>query len=225
LIELDLLLNQPDMLAEQLANKGVERSLVSSARDAVLERRKLRHQLDEARAQMNKRSKEVGRLRAAGDPGAELMRTELASLKETISELEAASRIASEQAEALLLQLPNLPDPKAPVGSDESANVVLRYEGPEPTRKEGARPHWEIASDLGIFEPERAAKISGSGFSMLRGDGARLLRALVQFGLDLNRDRYVEFVVPHLVRRQTMVGTGHLPKFADDAYNVIQNPM
>jgi seryl-tRNA synthetase len=219
LIELDLLLSQPDMLAEQLANKGVERSLVSSARDAVLERRKLRHQLDESRAQMNRRSKEVGRLKAAGDPGAEQMRTELADLKETINELERANRAVSERADALLLQLPNLPDPKAPVGSDESANVVLRYEGPEPTRKEGARPHWEIASDLGIFEPERAAKLSGSGFSMLRGDGARLLRALVQFGLDLNRDRYVEFVVPHFVRRPVMVGTGHLPKFADDAYN------
>jgi seryl-tRNA synthetase len=219
LIELDLLLNQTDMVAEQLGNKGVERSLVSSARDAVLERRQLRHQLDEARAEMNTRSKEVGRLMAARDPSAQQVRAELAGLRETIGELEAAHRTVAEKADSLLLQLPNLPDPKAPVGVDESANVILRYEGPEPVRKEGARPHWEIASDLGIFEPERAAKLSGSGFSMLRGDGARLLRALVQFGLDLNRDRYVEFTVPHLVRRTTMEGTGHLPKFADDAYN------
>ena len=119
MIALDLLLNQTDMVAEQLANKGVEPSLVSSARDAVVERRKLRHELDEARAQMNARSREVGRLIAAGDPGAELMRTELGELKEAINELEAAHRIAAEVEESLLLQLPNLPDPKAPVGSDE----------------------------------------------------------------------------------------------------------
>lgn len=219
MIDSDLLLKEPDSVAEELAKKGVERSLVSSAREAVLERRKVRHELDEARAEMNKRSKEVGTLMAAGDPAAERVRAELSHLKERISELETTNRGASDKAESLLLQLPNLPDPKAPVGTDESANVVLRYEGPEPTRKEGVRPHWEIASDLGLYEPERAAKLSGSGFSMLRGDGARLLRALVQFALDLNRDQYVEFVVPHFVRRATMVGTGHLPKFADDAYN------
>jgi seryl-tRNA synthetase len=76
-----------------------------------------------------------------------------------------------------------------------------------------------VAGELGIFDPERAAKLSGSGFSILRGDGARLLRALVSFGLDLHRPTYEELVVPHMVKRTTMVGTGHLPKFADDAYS------
>lgn len=219
MIELDLLLNQTDMVAEQLGNKGVDRSLVSSARDAVVERRELRKSLDDARAKMNARSKEVGRQIAAGGPEAEGLRTELAELKESISNLEAANREAEGKERSLLLRLPNLPDSKAPVGSDESANVVVRYEGPEAVKKEGARPHWDIATDLGLWEPERAAKLSGSGFSMLRGDGARLLRALVQFGLDLHQDEYVEFTTPHFVRSTTLEGTGHLPKFADDAYN------
>ncbi|MGH3426853.1 MAG: serine--tRNA ligase, partial [Mycobacteriales bacterium] len=108
--------------------------------------------------------------------------------------------------------------PEDPVGDDESANVVLRYGGPEAVPAPELRPHWEVAGDLGILDVERAAKLSGSGFSVLRGDGARLLRALVSWGLDTHRGVYEELIVPHMVREQIMVGTGHLPKFADDAY-------
>jgi seryl-tRNA synthetase len=121
----------------------------------------------------------------------------------------------------LLLVLPNLPSTGAPVGADEGANVVLRHGGPDAVPDPAARPHWEVAAELGLFDPERAAKMSGSGFSLLRGQGARLLRALVQLGLDLNRAEYEETIVPHLVRRETMIGTGHLPKFEDDAYSTV----
>lgn len=120
---------------------------------------------------------------------------------------------------SLLLDLPNVPDPQAPVGDDESANVVVRHGGPEAISRTDLRPHWDVAGELGILDPERAAKLSGSCFALLRGDGARLLRVLVSFGLDLHRPTYEELVVPHLVRRPIMVGTGHLPKFADDAYS------
>jgi seryl-tRNA synthetase len=219
MLDLELLLNQTDDVARRLATKGVDPATVYRARDAALRRRRLRAQLDQLRAEMNRRSKEVGRLLAAGGEGADQLRGELTDLKGRIDAAEVEARAAEQASLDLLLELPNLPDPKAPVGEDERANVVLRYEGPEPVSDPSARPHWEVAGDLGILDGERAAKLSGSGFSLLRGDGAKLLRALVAFGLDLNRDTYEELVVPHLVRRTTMVGTGHLPKFADDAYS------
>lgn len=219
MLDLELLLNQTDDVARRLATKGVDAGTVTRARDAALRRRHLRAQLDELRAEMNRRSREMGRRMASGGEGADELRAELSDLKARIATSEEEVRAAEHASLDLLLELPNLPDPKAPVGEDEQANVVLRYAGPEAVPDPSARPHWEVAGDLGIFDAERAAKLSGSGFSLLRGDGARLLRALVAFGLDLNRDTYEELVVPHLVRRTTMVGTGHLPKFADDAYS------
>jgi seryl-tRNA synthetase len=219
MLDLDLLLDQTDDVIQRLATKGVDARTVTAARDAALRRRQLRARLDGLRAEMNRSSKEMGRRMAAGGEGAAELRQQLTELKGRIAASEEEVRAAEQASLDLLLELPNLPDPKAPVGNDESANVVLRYAGPEAVPDPSARPHWEVAGDLGIFDAERAAKLSGSGFSLLRGDGARLLRALVAFGLDLNRGTYEELVVPHLVRRTTMVGTGHLPKFADDAYS------
>lgn len=218
-LDVDLILDQPDDVAKRLATKGLDPAVVHGARDSVVRRRELRAQLDEARAVMNRESKEMGRLVAAKDPTADARRAELAQLKSKISDLEAQVREAEQASQDLLLRLPNLPDPQAPVGDDESANVVLRYSGPEAVPAPELRPHWEVAGDLGILDVERAAKISGSGFSLLRGDGARLLRALVSWGLDMHRDAYEELVVPHMVREDTAVGTGHLPKFAEDMYN------
>jgi seryl-tRNA synthetase len=219
MLDLELLLNQTDDVIKRLATKGVDPDTVIAARDAALRRRQFRAQLDDLRAEMNRRSKEMGRRIGAGGEGVDELRQELTELKSRIAASEEEARAAEQTSLDLLLELPNLPDPEAPVGDDEQANVVRRHEGPEAVRDPSARPHWEVAGDLGIFDGERAAKLSGSGFSLLRGDGARLLRALVAFGLDLNRDTYEELVVPHLVRRTTMVGTGHLPKFADDAYS------
>src|SRR5690554_176485 len=170
---------------------------------------------------MNRRSKQVGKLIASGDPAADAERQALADLKTTIAQREAALREAEEASRSAMLMLPNLPAAEAPEGLDESANVVLRVEGPSANQFPAAdyRPHWEIATQLGIMDPERSGKLSGSGFSLLYGDGARLIRALAQLGLDLNRDTYREVLVPHMVRSQILEGTGHLPKFADDAYH------
>lgn len=218
MLDLATLLNDAERVAERLATKGTARDAVFAARDAVLTRRAARSTLDNLRAEMNRRSKESGRIIAQGGPEAEQVRRQLAELKQQVTAAEAAFREAEQRERELLLTLPNLPADDVPVGEDESANVVLRHGGPAATPNPDARPHWEIAADLGIYDPERAAKLSGSGFSVLRGDGARLLRALVQLGLDLHRDEYEELLVPHLVRQDVMVGTGHLPKFSEEAY-------
>jgi len=221
MIDSNLLLDQPGTVVAALARRGVASDLVLSARDALILRRTILTEVEGLRAEMNSRSKQVGKLIAANDPNAAGEREALADLKSRLAEKEVAFREAESNSRSLLLVLPNLPSPNAPDGLDESCNVVLRVEGPPADKYNPAdyRPHWEVAGDLGIFDPERAAKLSGSGFSLLSGDGARLIRALVQFGLDLNRDKYREVLVPHMVRSEVFEGTGHLPKFADDAYN------
>jgi seryl-tRNA synthetase len=122
----------------------------------------------------------------------------------------------------LLLRTPNVPSDAAPDGSSEADNVVLRTEGYDAAAYTDHQrvPHWDIGAELGILDPERAAKISGSMFTIYRGWGARLLRALVQLSLDRNADAYEEIRPPTLVRTDTMISTGHLPKFEEDAYHV-----
>lgn len=216
MLDPDLLLNRTDAVASALETKGTARESVIAARDALLERRSVRQKLDELRTELNRHSKVVGEAMKAHDSQAETLREQLAELKSSIRDAEQRARDADDAYTRLALVLPNLPDPAAPVGLDESDNVILRHEGTP--RADEVPPHWEIAEAQGWWEPERAARMSGSGFAILRGDGARLLRALPQYALNLHRDKYTEFVVPHMMLRDTMVGTGHLPKFADDAY-------
>jgi seryl-tRNA synthetase len=220
-IDSTLLLEQTDVVVAALARKGVSSEVVLAARDALIRRRTVLADVEGLRAEMNRRSKQVGKLISSGDPSADAERRALADLKSRIADNEATLREVEANSRALQLQLPNLPSPDAPEGLDESANVVLRVEGPpaDQYNADDYKPHWDIASALGIFDPERAGKLSGSGFSLLFGDGARLIRALVNFALDLNRDNYREVLVPHMVRSQVFEGTGHLPKFAEDAYN------
>ncbi len=122
----------------------------------------------------------------------------------------------------LLLRTPNLPAADCPDGAGEEDNVVLRIEGfdPDAYGEHQRVPHWDIGTELGILDGERAAKISGSMFTMYRGWGARLLRAMVQLSLDRNADAYEELRPPTLVRTDTMIATGHLPKFEDEAYHM-----
>ncbi|MDQ1618941.1 MAG: seryl-tRNA synthetase [Actinomycetota bacterium] len=221
MLDANLLLDDTETVVAALARKGVAEDTVLAARDALANRRSVLSELESMRAEMNRRSKEVGRLMAAKDPSAETERAGLGDLKARIAQQETRNREAEDAARQEMLQLPNLPAPEAPDGG-EADNVVLRSWGraEEEFRGTTYRPHWDVAGDLGIFDPERAAKLSGSGFALLYGDGARLVRALGQFALDLHGETYTEVLAPHVVRGQLMEGTGHLPKFADDAYNI-----
>ena len=176
MLDPDLLLNRTDAVASALETKGTKRESVIAARDALLERRSVRQKLDELRTELNRHSKVVGEAMKAHDSKAETLREQLAELKSSIRDAEQRARDADDAYTRLALVLPNLPDPAAPVGLDESDNVILRHEGTP--RADEVPPHWEIAEAQGWWEPERAARMSGSGFAILSGDGARLLRAL-----------------------------------------------
>jgi seryl-tRNA synthetase len=137
----------------------------------------------------------------------------------TIKNLEARNGEIEAQLDELLLTVPNLPHESVPDGADSSANVVTRTVGNARAAFEGVLPHWEIGEKLGILDLEAGARISGRGFIVFRGDGARLCRALISMMLDMHVEQgYEEVLVPYLVSRASMTGTGQLPKFEDDMY-------
>jgi seryl-tRNA synthetase len=223
MIDTRLLLDDFDATAARLARKGVARSLLEETRDAALRRRAAVVAVDEARRHMNTGSADVGRLMREGRrEEAEERRRALAASREQLDGLEEARRRAEEALDDLGSRIPNVPDDSVPDGRSEADNRVVRTHGYDPADYEGRalRPHWEVATDLGIFDAERAAKLSGAMFSVLRGGGARLLRGLVNFALDLHGDRYAETVVPHMVRTEVISRTGHLTKFDTQAYRL-----
>lgn len=181
---------------------------------------------DDVRARIKALSKEVGQLRKQGRADeAEALQDESRALGEHEQELDASHDALAEQLRALLLRIPNVPSPDAPDGAGPDDNPVVRVVGydPEKFAEHQRKPHWAVGEELGILDPDRAVKLSGSMFVMYRGLGARVLRALTQLALDRHTsgpDAYEEIRPPTVVRTETMVSTGHLPKFADDAYHL-----
>jgi seryl-tRNA synthetase len=175
------------------------------------------------RSQVNALSKEVGALRRSGDnDGAEALQARSRALGDD----EAAARLRLDAAQGalreLLLGIPNVPHAEAPDGKGDADNPVVK--GPVALPAEFADhqrvPHWETGAALGILDNERATKLSGAMFTMQRGLGATLARALCQYALDMNADAFEEIRPPSLVTTATLIATGQLPKFADDAYNI-----
>jgi seryl-tRNA synthetase len=224
MLDLRWIRTEGDLVKAALARRGPG---VSEAIDRVVEldteQRRLMGQRDEVRARIKQLSKQVGRLRGQGRADeAESLMAESRELGEQEKALAAEADRVSDDVRDLLLRVPNVPSPEAPDGRSDADNVVLRIEGYDPGsyRPHQRVPHWDIGTELGILDIERAAKISGSMFAMYRGWGARLLRAMVQLSLDRNIDAYEEIRPPTLVRTETMVSTGHLPKFEDEAYHI-----
>ncbi len=178
---------------------------------------------DDLRAEVNDLSQQIGALHrdGRGDEAVELQSRSRALGDEAKAIDQEADRAAAELRQ-LLLELPNLPADGCPDGESEADNVVLRIEGfdPDGYRPHQRVPHWELGPALGILDVERGAKLSGSMFVMYRGLGATLARALTQVALDRNADAFEEIRPPTLVKTETMVSTGQLPKFVDDAYHL-----
>ncbi len=168
----------------------------------------------------NVASEEIGKRKAQGEDIAPLH----AAMKETsasIKTLEARNKEIEEQLDALLLTVPNLPHATTPDGADSAANVVVRSVGAAKKPFDDVLPHWEIGEKLGILDLEGGRRVSGRGFIVFRGDGALLCRALIQLMLDVHiAQGYDEVAVPFLVHRASMTGTGQLPKFEEDMYQV-----
>ena len=187
------------------------------------QRRATIQKLQEAQARRNAASKEVGKAKASKDEAeAKRLMDEVAALKSTIAEGEAAEKRLDDDLRNLLAAIPNMPADDVPVGPDETANVELRKVGtPRDFKDFKPKQHFELGEALGLMDFETAAKLSGSRFVVLKGTLARLERALSQFMLDLHTSEhgYTEINPPLLVRDDTMFGTAQLPKFEEDQFS------
>ncbi len=211
-----------DDLREAMRHRGALATLAPQLeRGEALDRewRLLLQAVEERKAARNAGSQEVARRKRSGEPADELIAHGRA-LGEEIARLESEAGAADRELGEILIGIPNMTLGDVPSGGEE-ANVIVRSWG-DPRASEGVAPHWDVAAAHGLIDLQRAAKISGSGFAVFRGQGARLVRALMNFFLDSHADEhgYEEVWTPALVNRASMTGTGQLPKFEDDAYMV-----
>ena len=225
MIDARLLRFNPEAVRVALARRGSADLLeqLDQVIAADEQTRALVLQRNALRAEINDLSKRVGKLRRDGDiAGAEALQAHSRALGDTERQVTATAVEVEERVHELLLRIPNLPHADAPDGADDEDNPVVK--GPigvaENYPDYRRVPHWETATKLGILDNERAAKISGAMFTMQRGLGATMSRALCQYALDRNADAFEEIRPPSLVTTATLTASGQLPKFADDAYAI-----
>jgi len=212
-----------DAMQAQLSRRGMDvietGSPWSRARTLDVRQRELKTGLEALLAERNRVSKLIGQKKSRGEDASRELKAMQAVAKQS-KILDAEARQAEEAFTSTLLEIPNPPHESAPDGHGENENIELRCQG-DP-RQDEVPPHWEIGAELGILDFKAGAMLSGSRFTVLRGMGSRMERALMQLMLDMHVDKhaYEEVWVPAIVNRKTMTGTGQLPKFSDDLYKL-----
>ncbi|HEY4219643.1 MAG TPA: serine--tRNA ligase [Gemmatimonadaceae bacterium] len=218
--DLRMLREQLEVLRDGMRRRGTLDTLAPAIDRGVAlerERRTLIQATDERKALRNANAQEVAKRKRAKENADDLI-AQGRALGDEIAQIDRDLAGVEAELQGVLLEIPNVPLAEVPEGGEEN-NVIVREWG-TPRAPDGVKPHWEIAAALGLFDLERAGKVSGSGFVFYRGKGARLVRAMVNYFMDTHRDDhgYEEVWPPLLVNRATMTGTGQLPKFEDDAY-------
>ena len=223
MLDIRLLRDDPERVKAAVKSRGGDAyQLVDEVLACDVERRSAETEKQSLQSERKQLSKGIGAKKKAGEDTTEL-EAHVREIGAKISEIGERAEAADTRQQELLLQIPNMPHDGCPVGLDETANPVIRSWGePEHRDEEGREDHVAIAQRLGLVDFEAAGKISGSGFAVFTGQGARLQRALIQFLLDLQSQQhgYKEVSPPVLVRRDCMFGTGQLPKFEDDMYGI-----
>jgi seryl-tRNA synthetase len=222
MLDINVIRDNPGRVRELCLQKNVDAPI-----DQILEldthRRRTLGEVEELKAQRNSGSKKIGQTK---DPDArQRLIADMGDLGDRIAEFDDSGRATDAELRELMLGVPNLPDPDVPVGPDADSNEIYEQGGEHPTFDFEPRPHWEIAEELGIIDFERGVKIAGTRGYVLRGDGARLQRALINWMIDVHTTRhgYSEVFPPHLVIGESLVGTGNLPKFADTLFRDIED--
>ncbi len=226
MIDIRLIREKPDFVRERLATRGGgDEEKIDEVLRVDAERRKTETELQRSQSERNRLSKEIGAKRSRDEPSEEL-EVQVRKIGEQIGDLtQRASSFDAAQGN-LLMEIPNVPHESVPIGKDPSANRVVRTWGEKPQSTKPA-DHVALGTRLNLFDLDRAAKLSGSGFICFTGAGARLERSLINFMIDLHTREhgYVEISPPFLVRRDCMIGTSQLPKFEADMYGLEENQL
>jgi seryl-tRNA synthetase len=217
----DLLRNDPEKIRRAFVDRGQGPATLDEWQRLDAERRGAVTEVDDLKRRRNEASREVGALKSKGGDASELM-AEVGVIKNRLETLETALAALDGELAALEFRFPNLPDASVPVGTDEAANRVERVVGTPRAFDFEPKPHWDLGTDLGILDFERGAKVTGARFTVYYGAAARLERALISFMLDLHTTRhgYREVLPPFIVNRDSLVGTGQLPKFEQDLFHL-----
>ena len=217
MLDIALIRENPDLIRRSMTARQLDASTV----DAVLEydekRRALINEVEALKAERNAVSKEIGRMKDAVERQSRI--DAMRAVGEKIGILDERLREVENQLDEILATIPNVPDPRVPLGKDDSENVVVRTIGKVPEFGFTPKPHWDLGPALGIIDFEQGVKITGSRFYVLSGAGARLERALISYMLDLHsRQGYTEKYPPFMVKGQTLFAAGQLPKFQENLY-------
>jgi seryl-tRNA synthetase len=228
MLDIQLIRDHPEIVREALRKRSDDPALVDRiiAQDTLW--RELLHQVESLRAERNRVSKEIGRMRDQDERQARI--DGMRALGERLSALEEELRGVETRLQADLLWVPNIPDQSSPVGPDESANIEIRRWGePRDFEAEGFHPvpHWDLGPELDILDFERGVRLSGSRFYLLKGAGARLQRALIFWMLDVHtrENGFSEVYLPFVVKREMLVGAGQLPKFEENLYRDVEDDL
>ena len=227
MLDIRLVREKPDFVKRRLATRGgVEGTKIDNLLRVDAERRKTETALQQFNAERNRLSKEIGAKRSRGEATGEL-EMRVRKIGEEIVDLTRHATTFDNEQKNLLLEIPNLPHESVPEGKDPSQNRMVRSWGEKPKRSGEVLDHVALGEKLKLFDLERAAKLSGSGFICFTGAGAKLERSLINLMLDLHTREhgYAEVSPPFLVRRDCMIGTTQLPKFEPDMYGLEENQL
>ena len=220
MLDIKRIREKTDEVREGLRRRGADPVLLETVLELDRQRRALLASAEEKKNRRNATSKEIGAARKRGEDTAQVQ-AEVRTLGDQITALDEQLRVVEADLQAAVLRIPNVPCATIPTGTDAAANRVARVEGQPRTFSFAPQDHVTLAERLGIMDLPRATRMTGSGFPLLRGAGARLQRALIQYMLDLHTQKhgYTEMLPPFVVNSASMCGTGQLPKMADDMYH------
>ena len=221
MLDIKRLRNNFEEIKEKLAHRGEDISELDHFGELDERRRKLITEVEELKHKRNEASEQIPKLKKAGEDATDAI-AEMRKVGDEIKKMDEELREIQERLDYILLRIPNIPHESTPVGEDEDDNIEVRKWGEPGGFSYEPQPHWDIATNLGILDFERAAKVTGSRFVFYKGLGARLERALLNFMMDLHADEhgYEEMLPPYMVNRMSMTGTGQLPKFEEDAFRI-----
>ena len=221
MIDIRILRNEPEKLIEALKRRNETRIDVDHLLDLDKQRRELVFSVEQMKSKQNTISKQIPQLKKEGKDTAPIF-AEMKVLSDDIKKIDEQVKAIDEQIETIMYTIPNIANPSVPDGDTDEDNIEVRR-FMEPTQFDfEPKAHWDLGEDLGILDPATAAKITGARFTVYQGAGAQLERAVINFYLDThtNQNGYKEIFPPFMVHRNSMVGTGQLPKFEEDAFKV-----